>query len=73
MLARETKGESERQLLSAQIVLRDKLVQAGGDVVEQLIARPGHDVLGDGEDLGVHAELFVGTDVDQEDSVLKGI
>ena len=57
-LAGEGEGESKGKGFCFQLPIFDKLSEAGGNVVEQFGAEPGHDVGGDGEDLAVHHELL---------------
>ena len=53
----EAEGEAEGEGLLLQLVLRHKLGQTVGNVVEQGVPRAHHQPLRDGEDLGLHHKV----------------
>lgn len=63
---REREGEAQWQALLIDIVLRHKVGEALGYVIEQLGAGADHNVLGDGIDAGLHLEVVVLLQVDQQ-------
>ena len=57
-LAGEGEGEPKGKGFCFELAIFDKLSEAGGNVVKQLVAGPRHDVGRDGEDLAVHHKLL---------------
>lgn len=70
MHQRKAEGESQRQFFVLNLLLFHETGQTVGDVVEQLLARTQHYVLGDGENFRSHFEM-VGTQFDEENAEIR--